>query len=74
MIKTKKRGNYVIIKMDPLYSSKELDSKEIFGINLEQQRNNAVINKDQFVNIVTDKKENQYGVTMCFTAIRLFHH
>lgn len=43
--------------MDPLYSPKELESKEIFGINLEQQRNNAVINKDLFVNIITDKKE-----------------
>ncbi len=57
ILKAKKRGNYVIIKIDPEYSPKEIETKEIFGITLEQLRNNAVISYDMFDNIVTDNKD-----------------
>lgn len=57
MLKAKKRGNYVIIRIDPDYTPEELETREIFGITLEQLRNNAVINKEMFNNLVTENKD-----------------
>ena len=56
MLKAKKRGGYVIMQIDPDYQPEPLESRDIFGITLEQQRNNAVISKDTFENIVSDNK------------------
>lgn len=56
ILKNKKKGGYVIMKMDPDYSAEEIESREIFGITLEQFRNNAVISKDSFNQIVTENK------------------
>jgi len=57
ILKKKKRGNYVILKMDPGYFPEELESKDIYGITLEQLRNNAVISKETFKQIVTECKD-----------------
>ncbi len=56
ILKAKKKGGYVILKMDPEYIPAEIESRDIFGITLEQLRNNAVINKDSFNRIVTENK------------------
>ncbi len=56
MLKAKKRGGYVIMQIDPDYQPEPLESRDIFGITLEQQRNNTLISKDTFDNIVTDNK------------------
>jgi phosphoribosylaminoimidazolecarboxamide formyltransferase / IMP cyclohydrolase len=42
--------------MDPNYKPNEKETKTLFGLQLEQKRNNAVIGKDLFTNIVTDNK------------------
>lgn len=55
ILKAKKKGNYVIIQMDPNYVPHDLESREIFGITLEQLRNNAVISNDTFNQLVTEK-------------------
>ncbi len=57
ILKSKKKGGYVIIKMDADYKAEEIESREIFGITLEQLRNDAIINKDSFNQIVTENKE-----------------
>ena len=51
------KGRYVIMKIDPDYNAGEIESREIFGITLEQLRNNAVISKDSFNQIVTKNKD-----------------
>ena len=56
ILKAKKKGSYVIMRMDPRYEPAELESRDIFGITIEQMRNNAVISKDTFSNIVTENK------------------
>ncbi len=53
ILKTKKRGNYNIIKIDESYVPDEIESKEVFGVTFEQKRNNLTITKDLFNNIVT---------------------
>ena len=57
ILKTKKKGNYAIIKIDPSYVPKKLERKEVFGITFEQGRNELVIDDDFFSNIVTENKE-----------------
>lgn len=60
ILKAKKKGNYVIMKIDPDYVPEATESREIFGITLEQLRNNAVIDEKTFNNIVTQNKELPY--------------
>lgn len=57
ILKAKKKGGYVIMRMDPDYVPAELESRDIFGITIEQQRNNAAISRDTFSNIVTENKD-----------------
>lgn len=56
ILKEKKKGNFVILEMNPEYEPPELEEREIYGIIMEQSRNNINVNKDLFKNIVT--KEN----------------
>ena len=43
--------------MDPLYRPEALERRSIFGLTLEQTRNDAVIDRDLFVNAVTMAKQ-----------------
>ncbi|XP_049870106.1 bifunctional purine biosynthesis protein ATIC [Pectinophora gossypiella] len=57
VLKKKKGGNYCVLQMDPTYEPALLEQKTIFGLTLEQRRNDAEITEDLFKNIVTNKKE-----------------
>ena len=57
ILKTKKKGNYNIVKIDPDFVPAPIEHKEVFGITFEQGRNNFVINKELLTNIVTENKE-----------------
>ncbi|WP_430392621.1 phosphoribosylaminoimidazolecarboxamide formyltransferase [Clostridium coskatii] len=54
LLKTKKKGNYCIIQIDPNYEPEEMEKREIFGVTFEQKRDDAVITNDLLKNIVTD--------------------
>ena len=56
ILKTKKKGNYNIVKIDPSYVPKEIELKDVFGITFQQGRNNFEINKALLENIVTQNK------------------
>ncbi len=56
ILKTKKKGNYNIVKIDPDYIPAPVEHKDVFGITFEQGRNNFVINKELLSNIVTENK------------------
>ena len=57
ILKTKKKGAYNIVKIDPSYVPAPQETKQVFGITFEQGRNNFVINKELLSNIVTANKE-----------------
>ncbi|MBQ2876215.1 MAG: phosphoribosylaminoimidazolecarboxamide formyltransferase [Clostridia bacterium] len=57
ILKTKKKGNYNIVKIDPDFIPAPIEHKEVFGITFEQGRNNFEINDALFENIVTENKE-----------------
>ena len=57
ILKTKKKGNYCILQMDPDYVPAPVEHKQVFGVTFEQGRNNVVINASMFENIVTKNHE-----------------
>ena len=57
ILKTKKKGNYNIVKIDPDFIPAPIEHKQVFGITFEQGRNNFEINDALFENIVTENKE-----------------
>lgn len=57
ILKKKKKGKYLVIKIDKNYVPKEIERKEVFGITFEQGRNNIKINEDMLENIVTENKD-----------------
>ena len=57
ILKSKRNGNYNIVKIDPNYVPAEQETKMVYGITFEQGRNNFVINNELLENIVTENKE-----------------
>ena len=57
ILKTKKKGNYNVIQIDPSYEPDPLERKQVFGITFEQGRNELNVNGDLLSNIVTKNKD-----------------
>jgi AICAR transformylase/IMP cyclohydrolase PurH len=56
MLKAKKNGGYLILQMDPTYEPPELETREVFGLTLQQKRNTAVVNRNTFRHLVSPGK------------------
>ena len=56
ILKGKRKGSYLVIKMDPSYVPAKAERKQVFGITFEQGRNDAVISSDLLNNVVTENK------------------
>jgi phosphoribosylaminoimidazolecarboxamide formyltransferase/IMP cyclohydrolase len=56
LLKTKKKGKYNIVQIDPAYEPSDTEVRSIFGIYFEQQRNNKVPGSDDLQEIVTANK------------------
>lgn len=57
ILKSKRKGNYNIVKIDENYVPEVTERKQVFGITFEQGRNNFKINRELLGNIVTNNKE-----------------
>lgn len=58
VLKSKRRGTYNIVKIDPDYVPAPVEHKDVFGITFEQGRNELKIDEAMLMqNIVTDNKE-----------------
>ncbi|MBR5527478.1 MAG: phosphoribosylaminoimidazolecarboxamide formyltransferase [Clostridia bacterium] len=57
ILKSKKKGAYNIVKIDPGFVPAPIEQKQVFGITFEQGRNNFEINKELLSNIVTANKD-----------------
>jgi len=56
-LSAKKGGKYVVLQIDPEYAPEPTESREVFGITLEQHRNDRQVTREDFRNIVTIKKD-----------------
>lgn len=47
----------LMIQMDPNYVPPEIETRQVYGISMQQRRNDAVIDASMFKNVVTQNKE-----------------
>lgn len=57
ILKKKKSGKFCILQMDPRYSPSEKERRTLFGLTLEQKRNDCVIGSQLFTNVVSTQKK-----------------
>ncbi len=57
ILKSKRKGNYNIVKIDPDYVPAAIERKQVYGITFEQGRNNFEINRELLSDIVTENKD-----------------
>jgi phosphoribosylaminoimidazolecarboxamide formyltransferase / IMP cyclohydrolase len=57
ILKKKKQGKYAVIQIDPAYEPQVAETRQVFGVNLEQRRNDRPVTPQDFANIVSKCKE-----------------
>jgi phosphoribosylaminoimidazolecarboxamide formyltransferase / IMP cyclohydrolase len=57
ILKKKKQGKYAVIQIDPDYEPQITEMRQVFGVNMEQRRNDRPVTRDDFANIVTQCKD-----------------
>ena len=57
ILRMKKNGNYVVIRMDESYVPEPLEHRQIFGITFEQGRQELPIDDELLANVVTQNKD-----------------
>ena len=57
ILKSKRKGSYNIVKIDPNYVPEKQERKQVYGITFEQGRNDFKIDEELLNNIVTENKE-----------------
>ncbi|KAI8999913.1 phosphoribosylaminoimidazolecarboxamide formyltransferase/IMP cyclohydrolase [Hyaloraphidium curvatum] len=57
ILKKKKGGKYTVLEMDPSYVPEKREVRQVYGMYLEQGRNDLEIGKSFFTNVVSAKKE-----------------
>ena len=58
ILKAKKQGTYLILKIDPDYEPpRETESREVFGFRIEQSRNTVKVTRDLLKNVVTRRND-----------------
>ncbi|HIU63428.1 MAG TPA: phosphoribosylaminoimidazolecarboxamide formyltransferase [Candidatus Avacidaminococcus intestinavium] len=57
ILKKKRKGTYNILQVDTKYQPNHVETKEVFGITFEQERNEVTINAELLQNRPTIKKE-----------------
>jgi phosphoribosylaminoimidazolecarboxamide formyltransferase/IMP cyclohydrolase len=56
ILKKKKAGKYCILQMDPKYVPPKIETRQVYGVSLQQNRNDAKIDPSLFQNIVSQNK------------------
>jgi len=57
MLQRKREGAYRVLRIDADYEPPELERRQVFGVTLEQRRNDAAITPELFGNRVTLRKD-----------------
>ena len=57
ILKSKRKGTYNIVEIDPDFVPAPIEHKQVYGITFEQGRNEFKINKELLSNVVTNNKD-----------------
>ena len=73
ILKTKKKGCYNVIQIDPAYIPAPQECKDVFGVTFEQGHNNFKIDESLLTNLVAKNKElpEQAKIDMVVSLITL---
>ncbi|MBP3485525.1 MAG: phosphoribosylaminoimidazolecarboxamide formyltransferase [Oscillospiraceae bacterium] len=73
ILKTKKKGGYNVVQIDPDYVPAPQEYKDVFGITFQQGRNNFKIDEELLGNIVTENHDlpQQAKIDMIVSLITL---
>ena len=56
ILKTKRKGNYNVVEINPNYKPAKIEHKDVYGVTFEQGRNELVIDESILTNFVTKNK------------------
>ena len=74
ILKSKRKGNYNIVQIDPDYVPEAIERKQVFGIVFEQGRNDLRIGEDMLENLVTENKtltaEQKRDLVLCLITLK----
>ena len=73
ILKSKKKGNYNVVRINPGYVPAPQEYKDVFGVTFQQGRNNFEINEALLNNIVTERRDlpDQAKIDMIVALITL---
>lgn len=57
ILKKKKGGKYCVLQIEPNYNPDSIETRQVYGISLQQKRNDAIINASTFKEVVSENKE-----------------
>nr|WP_319488172.1 phosphoribosylaminoimidazolecarboxamide formyltransferase [uncultured Caproiciproducens sp.] len=57
ILKSKRKGGYNIVAINPDYQPASVEHKDVFGITFEQGRNEILIDNNMLANVITENKE-----------------
>ncbi|WVQ95758.1 phosphoribosylaminoimidazolecarboxamide formyltransferase/IMP cyclohydrolase [Kwoniella sp. CBS 9459] len=57
ILSKKKGGKYCVLQMDPNYEPAEIETRQVYGVSLQQRRNDCKIDSSLFQNVVTQNKD-----------------
>jgi phosphoribosylaminoimidazolecarboxamide formyltransferase/IMP cyclohydrolase len=73
ILKRKKQGKYAVIQIDPAYEPQQTETRQAFGVSMEQRRNDRPVTHKDLTNIVTRCKDLPESAVrdMCLAWITL---
>ncbi|WWC65458.1 phosphoribosylaminoimidazolecarboxamide formyltransferase/IMP cyclohydrolase [Kwoniella dejecticola CBS 10117] len=57
ILSKKKGGKYCVLQMDPKFEPAEIETRQVYGVSLQQRRNDCKIDESLFSNVVTKNKD-----------------
>lgn len=57
ILKKKKGGKYTILEMNASYEPAQIETRQVYGLSLQQMRNDLAINASNFDNVVTSQSK-----------------
>ena len=73
ILRKKKGGNYCVLTMDPTYEPTLMEKRTLYGLHLEQRRNDAIINEGVCYVIIREKRFHyRGGIALVFSALLRF--
>lgn len=57
ILRKKKQGKYAVVQIDPAYEPQITETRQVYGLSMEQRRNDRPVTPRDFANIVTKCKD-----------------